>query len=140
MRFQILFGTLTAHPLEPIAHASLQFLIILACLLFFRLSAAAGAEEATGAHAEAALLLYLQAAVRALPDLLAKSKELQDGANQRGGDAARSDCIRVYAKSCLVGMLDGASQRKAHERSKGSVGHACSICVMERLGGGREVG
>lgn len=73
--------------------------------------------------------------MRTLPDLLAKSKELQDGANQRGGDAARSDCIRVYAKSCLVGMLDGASQRNAHERSKGSVGHACSICVMERLGG-----
>jgi hypothetical protein len=110
-------------------------LIVLACACFTLFDrAAAGAEEATGAHAEAALLLYLQAAARALPDLLAKSKQLQDGANQRGGDAGRGDCIRAYAKSCVIGMLDGVSQRNAHERSKGTAGHACSICVMERLG------
>lgn len=104
------------------------------------LISAPGTDEAREEHAGAALLLYLQAAARRMPELLARSRVMADAALKRPSVPDAGKVIRATSRAMIVTMLDGAGQRRAHNREHGTAGHSCSRCLMDALGAQGEGG
>mmetsp|Transcript_2062 Transcript_2062/g.4823 ORF Transcript_2062/g.4823 Transcript_2062/m.4823 type:complete len:417 (-) Transcript_2062:2-1252(-) len=80
-----------------------------------------------------AMLLYLQAAERHLPQLILKSKALADAA--LATEAKKTGAHLCKKVETLIGeMLDVRNQVKAHSTKRTLPSHACAKCVMEAMG------